>query len=501
MTGGDAARPAIWMPQPRQRAFLARAEDEALYGGAAGGGKSEALVMEALRQVSLPHYRALILRKSYPQLTELIDKSMRYYPKVCPAARYHQTSHTWYFPSGAKVRFASLPHPGDKLNFQGLAFDYIAFDELTHFSSEEYMYLISRNRPGGPGTRCYVRATANPGGVGHGWVKERFVVAGPPMRTIWERCPVVFPDGHTEERMRSRIFVPSTVFDNTVLLRNDPGYLTRLAALPEAERKALLYGDWDSFSGQVFIEWRNDPAHYGDRLGTHVITPFRTPPDWPVWRGFDWGYRHPFSVCWFCLDHDRRIYHIRELYGCAADRGGQPLPNTGVGWTAARIAQEIKRIEEEDPNLCGRHIRGVADPAIFQRNGGESVGEIMEKNGVYWDRGDNTRLAGKQQYHNRLAMGTDGRPMLYVFSTCRHFIRTVPALVYSQVNVEDVDTAGEDHIYDACRYVLMANPCAPPRTPAESVPAAARQPWNDPLSSDSWPGESLAPYAGRMRMT
>ncbi len=484
------SRRVVWAPQPRQRIFLARPEDEALYGGAAGGGKSEALVMEALRQVGIPHFRGLILRKTYPQLTELIDKSLRYYTQAFPGAVFRETTHTWVFPSGAKVRFASLPHPRDKLNFQGLAFDYIAFDELTHFTREEYMYLLSRNRPGGPGTRCYVRATANPGGIGHGWVKERFITAGPPLRTVWEAYPVLFPDGHTERRRRSRVFVPSTVFDNGILLRNDPDYLTRLAALPQAERKALLYGDWDSFSGQVFCEWRNDPAHYRDRVGTHVIAPFRIPPDWPVYRGFDWGYRHPFSVCWFAEDRDGRLYHIRELYGCASDGHGQPLPNTGVGWTAKRIAEEIRRVEREDPNLRGRQIHGVADPAIFQRDGGESVGEIMERHRVYWDRGDNTRLAGKQQLHNRLAMGEDGRPMLYVFSTCRHFIRTVPALVYAQVDVEDVDTAGEDHIYDACRYVLMAHPCA--RHPAP----AADEPAYDPLSG----GTTLAPYAGRMQI-
>ena len=227
------AKSVIWTPQPRQRIFLSRPEDEALYGGAAGGGKSEALVVEALRQIHIGHYRALILRKSYPQLTELIDKSLRYYPAACPGARYRASSHTWLFPSGAQIRFGSLPHPQDRLHYQGLAFDYIAFDELTHFTADEYMYLLSRNRPSGPGTRCYIRATANPGGIGHGWVRERFIVPGA-MRTVWDEATVRFPDGHEEVRRRSRIFVPAAVFDNRKLLYNDPVYLTRLACLPEA---------------------------------------------------------------------------------------------------------------------------------------------------------------------------------------------------------------------------------------------------------------------------
>lgn len=452
----------VWTPQPKQAVFMARAEQEALYGGAAGGGKSDALVMEALRQVNIPHYRALILRKTYPQLRDLIDKTRRYYPAVCPGAKYNGSSHSWAFPSGAQIIFGSLQHSSDKYNYQGQAYDLICFDELTQFTYDEYIYLTSRNRPNGPGTRCYIRSTANPGGVGHGWVKDRFVTAGTPGRTIWTTSVVQSPDGSRIVDRRSRIFVPSTVFDNQALLNNDPEYLSNLASLPDAERKALLYGDWDSFSGQVFVEWRNASEHYDDRRWTHVVNPFPIPAEWTIYRGFDWGYSRPFAVCWFAVDWDGRLYVIRELYGCRATPEGNPIPNTGVMWTAADVANKIREVETSDPNIRGRHIRGVADPAIYQRNGGDSIGSIMESRGVYWDRGDNTRLAGKAQWHNRLAFDGNGIPMLYVFSGCKHLIRTIPALVYDQVDVEDVDTNGEDHIYDACRYVLMANPCKAP---------------------------------------
>ena len=161
----------IWQPQPKQAAFMSRFEDEALYGGAAGGGKSDALVIEALRQVDIPWYKGLILRKTYPQLAELIDKTLSYYPRVYPKAKYNGSSHTWTFPSGAKVIFGSMQYTKDRVKYQGQAYDFIAFDELTHFTWEEYSYMFSRNRPNGPGTRVYMRATANPGGIGHGWVK------------------------------------------------------------------------------------------------------------------------------------------------------------------------------------------------------------------------------------------------------------------------------------------------------------------------------------------
>lgn len=448
------AKPVIWSPQPRQAAFMARGEWEALYGGAAGGGKSEALVMEALRQVHIPHYKALILRKTYPQLRELIDKSRYYYPRAFPGARYRESEHTWTFPSGARVVFGSLQHSQDKTNYQGQAFDYIAFDELTHFQWEEYSYLFSRCRPNGPGTRCYIRATANPGGVGHGWVKDRFITAAPPMTTIWDQFHWVDGQGRACTGRRGRIFVPARVTDNYRLLENDPGYLLTLASLPPAERAALLDGNWDSFSGQVFTEWRNDPAGWESRRWSHVIAPFQVPDGWPVWRSFDWGFSRPFSVGWYAVDGDGRLYRIRELYGCTGE------PNVGVRWEPARVAREIRRIEAEDPNLAHRRILGVADPAIFASDGGESVADTMARSQVYWDKGDHKRLPGKMQVHDRLAFDRAGAPMLYVFNTCKHFIRTLPGLVYSQSDVEDVDTAGEDHIYDELRYVCMANPVA-----------------------------------------
>ena len=264
----------IWAPQPRQLAFMRRLEDEALYGGSAGGGKSDCALAEALRQVEIPHYRGLILRKTYPQLSELVDRSGELYKSAIPGARFNDSKHCWIFPSGAKIYFGSLQYDKDKTNYQGKRYDFIDFDELTQFTYSEYSYLFSRNRPNGPGTRCYMRAQANPGGIGHGWVKERFITPAPPMTTIWETVKIRFPDGHEEERKRSRIFVPSTVFDNEILLRNDPEYLTRLAALPEKEKNALLYGDWNSFSGQVFSEWLDDPDRYHDRYNTHVIQPF-----------------------------------------------------------------------------------------------------------------------------------------------------------------------------------------------------------------------------------
>lgn len=242
--------------------------------------------------------------------------------------------------------------------------------------------------------------------------------------------------------------------------------------MPEAEKNALLYGDWDTFSGQVFAEWRNDPDHYDDRRGTHVIAPFKIPSDWRIWCGMDWGYAAPFAVGWFAVDHQRRLYHIKEYYGCTG------TPNVGVKEEPTAVAQHIKEIEQSDPNLKGRKIYRVGDPAIWGTQTGESVGRLMERERVYFEKGDNDRLQGKMQMHHRLAFDKEGVPMLYVFNTCKHFIRTVPNLVYDERRVEDIDTMGEDHIYDMARYVAMKNPIAPPVRKVEEP-----KPY-DPLSVD-----------------
>lgn len=447
----------IWEPQPKQVCFQERPEYEALYGGAAGGGKSDALLAEALRQVNIPHYRGIIFRKTFPQLSELIDKSKEIYLPAFPRARYNHSEHFWSFPSGAKIYFGSMQHEKDRINYQGKRYDFIAFDELTHFSWQEYSYMMSRNRPGGPGTRVYIRAATNPGGPGHGWVKDRFITAGPPFRPISGDYKVIDPAGKEIAVKRKRIFIPASVFDNKKLLDNDPNYLANLAMMPEAERKALLYGSWDSFDGQVFREWTNDPERYEDRENTHVINPFPVPEDWKIYRGFDFGFAKPFSVGWYAVDHERRIYRIAEYYGYTG------TPNTGIKINPVEIAAQIKRIEEEDKNLKGRTITGIADPSIFDESRGESIAEMMAKspNFVYWGKGDNTRIAGKMQFHYRFAFDTDGLPMFYCFSNCKHFIRTIPSLVYDTKHVEDIDTTQEDHIYDECRYVLMDNPLAP----------------------------------------
>ena len=462
----------IWTPQPKQQEFMARTEYEALYGGAAGGGKSDALLVEALRQVKIPHYSGIIFRKTYPMLSDLIERSRELYGAAFPKARYNSTEHVWRFPSGARISFGNMQREADRVNYQGKHYDFVAFDELTQFTWNEYSYLMSRNRPSGPGTIVYMRSTANPGGIGHAWVKERFVTSAVPGKPITDTYKVVDTEGKVIELTKKRIFIPASVFDNKILLKNDPNYLANLAMMNEHEKQALLYGSWDSFDGQVFTEWRNDPHGYDTQEWTHVINPFKIPDTWRIYRGFDFGYSKPFAVGWYAVDHNGCIYRIAEWYGCTK------TPNTGIRLTPQEIAKGIYEREHELPQLKGRKIIGIADPAIWEESKGESIERMLERAPYFIsnDKGDHKRLPGLMQFHYRLSFDENGRSMFYCFNTCKEFIRTIPTLVYDDKNIEDIDTEGEDHIYDECRYVMMEMPLAPRKN------SLTQPPPEDPLN-------------------
>lgn len=431
-------------PNEKQKLFLADHHKYVAYGGARGGGKSWAVRVKAI--LLAYNYSGItigIIRRSYP---ELYSNHIKPIKKMMPkgAYKYNDSKKEITFPNGSQIVFRYCGNTKDLDNFQGTEFDVLFIDEATQFTEEQYKVLIACVR--GVSTdedkkfpkRVYL--TCNPGGVGHAWVKRLFI------------SRLFKPEEHPEDYS----FVQAGVRDNTILMTQQPEYLQQLEALPPQLREAWLNGSWDIFFGQYFEEFSDRPEHYLDRQYTHVIEPFEIPPDWKIFRCFDWGYAKPFACEWFAMDYDGVLYNILELYGCVK---GQP--NTGLKWTPEAVFKRIKQIESENRWLKGKNIIGVADPAIWDAERGESIADTAAKYQVFFSKGDHARIPGWMQMHYRLAFDGNGYPMMYIFKNCEGTIRTLPSLIYDEHHPEDIDTDGEDHIADAIRYLCMSRPIKP----------------------------------------
>ena len=443
-----------YTPTRKQKLFHASTADEVLYGGAAGGGKSYAICWDAfMRCMSYAGTHAYLFRRTFPELEQTLVRTMlRIVPKELGV--YTASTHEMKFINGSVAHFCHLSNEGDGLlKYQGAEIHWLYFDELTHFTKAMYDYLRTRLRAEKRlGIVPCVRSASNPGGPGHSWVKMRFVDStnvGAEIKKMAVKSEVL---GTT--KYRTVEYIPATATDNPYITQD---YIVELEQKPKALREALLLGKWDAFDGQAFPEFTDDPEHYTDRQFTHVIAPFEIPLNWTRYVSFDHGYSHPYSFGVWAVDPEGRVYRYKELYGCVAGEA-----NKGVMQSPGKIAEALSVLMEPEFKE-GLHISGIADPAIWDRSRGMSVEEMMRNvfSGVIFRKGDNTRLAGKMQLHERLKFDEDGYPMLYVFSNCREFIRTIPAIVYDTKKPEDIDTAGEDHIYDETRYFLMSRPIAP----------------------------------------
>lgn len=443
-----------YKPSKKQTLFHESIADEVLYGGAAGGGKSHAICWDAfLRCMRWPGTHAYLFRRTYPELEQtLIQKMLAIVPKKL--GQYRAYNHEMKLINGSVIHFCHLSDEGEGLlKYQGAEIHWLYFDELTHFTKPMYDYLRTRLRAvKSLGIVPCVRSASNPGGPGHAWVKARFV-------DPTDVGAKTYDDEITDEysgkkHIRTIQYIPATVKDNPHI-SND--YEVELLRKPPKLRDALLYGNWDAFDGQAFPEFEDDPKHYEDQLWTHVISPFEIPLWWNRYVSFDHGYSRPYSFGVWAVDPDGRAYRYKELYGCKPKE-----PNTGVMESPGEIAEKLADLLADEFRE-GIRPTGIADPAIWDRSRGMSVEEQIRNvfGGVIFRKGDNTRLPGKMQLHERLKFDEDGRPMLYVFTTCRDFIRTIPSLVYDARKPEDIDTAGEDHVYDETRYFLMSRPIAP----------------------------------------
>ena len=405
-----------------QTEFLAAGEKDVLYGGAAGGGKSFAMIVDPLRYCHKKAHRALILRRSMPELREMIDKSRELYPQAFPGAKFREVEKLWNFPSGAKVEFGFLERDADVYRYQGQAYSWIGFDEITHLPTEfSWNYLASRLRTTDPEIQTYLRCTANPGGVGATWVKRRYIEPSE------SNTSFTGTDGLT------RKFIPAKLADNPYLA-NDGVYEQMLKSLPPIQRRQLLEGNWEVAEGAAFVEF--DP-------NVHVITPFELPIAWERVKGIDYGYASESCCLWGTIDiNDGTLIIYRELYR--------------KGLTGEELGAIIGDMELVDPFS----VPGVLDTAAWAKTGttGPTVGEALVRAGHKLRRADKNRIQGKIQIHEFLKVKENGRPKLQIFNTCPNLIRELQSIPLSKTNPEDVDTHASDHAYDALRYMIMSRP-------------------------------------------
>lgn len=477
MNGANKAEPLIFKhlreerPNPKQILFYQAQAKHVCYGGARGGGKSYAmrrkLVMLCMRYDGL---KCLLLRRTMPELRN--NHILPLMSELAGYAAYNANERAFVFPNGSRLVLGYCDNDRDQMQYQGNEFDVIGFEEATNFQPEWITFISTSLRSTRTDFKTRIYYTANPGGVGHSYIKRLFIDR--------QFKPGENPDDY--------VFIPATIKDNDILMDADPDYIKMLEALPEQKRKAHLYGDWNVYEGQAFSEFRDDPDHYLDHLWTHVIEPFEIPPSWRVYRGFDFGYSKPFATLYIACDNDNRLYVFSEFYGCTGD------PDVGVQWPTDQIFEEMRRIETTDRTLRNRdHIQGIADPAIWAKNGGPSVEETAARHGIYFDKGDNDRINGWQQLHNRLQFGEDGMPMLYIFRNCRNLIRTLPMMQYDETHVEDIDTKLEDHLMDSLRYVLMSRPYTP--KPRKIAPVNPFDPLNQRTGNQTSNESRIASWA------
>lgn len=402
-----------------------------------------------------PGAHVLFLRKTLDELQmKPIPRSKELIPTTL--GTYSEKWNRWVFHNGSVLQFTYLKLAGDENRFQSGEFPLVIFDELTGFEEHQYKFLLSRNRTSKEGIVPKIVSASNPGGIGHTWVKARFIDFGPPYK-VREA-----PQDEVQQREgalpRKRLFIPAVLEDNQILVKADPYYKAKLLDLDESHRQALLYGNWDAFSGKVFKELS---------VEEHAYDPRGLPKNWNRIMAIDWGYAKPFCVLWGAIDpyNYSRLYVYREYYGIARDHAGQISPNQGVKLNPSYVAQKIKQVEEiNEENIdlrVGGHDMfrkdGRSDTAFGQP---KTISDYFSAQNVSIVRANNDRLQGKAALHEYMKFQPDGTPKLLINRYNSHLWRTLPALPHSKHNPEDVDDGPsvEDHAYEALRYLVMAAP-------------------------------------------
>lgn len=440
-----------------------------LYGGAQGGGKSYFLRWYAVRYLMLAFLvkklrwvPVMIACEDYPALKDRqISKIEREFPAWLGRSYTDHKAYGRCFILSPKYGngVLCLRNLDDPSKYQSTEFAFIGVDELTKNPMSLFNDLRRCNRwKGIPDWECKFVGATNPGGIGHSWVRNLWMLKSFPKEFYPPSSPV---DYRTTFK-----YVQALASDNPHL---DAGYWNMLSTLPESMRKAFRDGDWNTFVGQMFTEWDEQ---------SHVIDPIPVPPDAPIYVTMDWGFGKPFSMGWWWVDHDGRLYRFHEKYGWSgiADAGLRLSDDV----LADTMSLEEQRIDLKPDRILFRfagHDCFARRPNPFGGGQGPSTAEVFAGHGLTLIPGDPDRRLKLRQFHNRLTVPEDGsRPMIQVYRTCDQFIRTIPDLVVDKNNMEDVDTKGEDHIYDEACHIMMSRPIRHPaaQSAANSAPADYR---------------------------
>lgn len=471
----------VWQPQVGPQQWLVDCPVfEVLFGGARGGGKSDGVLGEFAIHADMygPNAIGLCVRRERTQLVELIERSRIIYTPI--GARFNEQDKLWRFPNGARLRFAYLESDNDAQSYQGHSYTRVYVEEMGTFANPDPIFKLMATLRSGAGVPCRFIATANPGGPGHLWIKQRYIDPAPLGLKI---LPTQFKNPFTSEVInKDRVFIPSRVTDNKYT--NTSEYIGNLYLSGNDELvRAWLLGDWNVMLGAFFQEWN---------IRKHVIKEFKIPKSWTRFMSMDWGSYRPFSIGWWTVVPDEfdfgydtnpldwhsnapiklprgAIVRYREYYGCQRDKIGNIVPNMGLKMSVEDVAREIVRRERFEPRNYNNRpniLYRVVDPKMHSRDGGPSMSERMASKPYYLilRKADNKRvpqhgaMGGWDQVRARLRGNEDGRPMMYFMDNCTEAIRTLPAMQHDIDKPEDVDTTGEDHAPDEIRYACMSRP-------------------------------------------
>lgn len=463
-------------PTPKQAAFLQSPAKFTLYGGARGGGKTFAVIIDWLTHSETygRKARGIVFRRELTELDDFLEEAK----DILQAAGHRWMEQKKQFVShdGAILRCRYLDDDRDAAKYQGHQYTRVYIEEIGGFPNEAPIKKLAATLRSKWGIPCQFKATANPGGAGHTWVKARFISPAPP------NTPFSKDSGKTYT-----VYIPAKLLDNPHLMENDPDYIEMIKASGDSELvRAWLDGDWDVAVGQYFTEFRREK---------HVIPTVPLPSSWSVrYRAMDWGSSRPYAVVWIAVADGSALPGVdkviprgalvvyRELYGIAIDiRSGDEVPNMGTREYASAVGKRIVEAEFSDAIIVKQYTElNKIDPSTFSTNGGPSIAEELAREGAWFSRADNRRTVeggahgGWDQIRKRLT-GMDGLPHLYIMDCCVHLLRTLPVLPRDPNKLDDVDTDAEDHAADALRYGCMARPYMPPKPVAQQVPVRENQ--------------------------